>query len=52
MTVSGPATAVEEFVAGRTVWHQQLGSRASVTVADPLDFAAQARARGGTGHGG
>ncbi|HEY5352235.1 MAG TPA: ABC transporter ATP-binding protein [Streptosporangiaceae bacterium] len=46
MTVSGPATAVQEFVAGRTVWHQQrLGSRASVTIADPLDFAAQARAR-------
>ena len=46
MTVSGPATAVQEFVAGRTVWHRQrLGSRASVTIADPLDFAAQARAR-------
>ena len=46
MTVSGPATAVEEFVAGRAIWHQQrLGSRASVTVAGPLDFAAQARAR-------
>jgi ABC-2 type transport system ATP-binding protein len=46
MTVSGPATAVQEFVAGRTVRHQQrLGSRASVTIADPLDFAAQARAR-------
>ena len=46
MTVSGPATAVEEFVAGRAVWHRQrLGSRASVTVAGPLDLAAQARAR-------
>jgi ABC-2 type transport system ATP-binding protein len=46
MTVSGAATAVEEFVAGRTVWHRQrLGSRASVTIADPLDFAAQAQAR-------
>jgi ABC-2 type transport system ATP-binding protein len=46
MTVSGPATAVEEFVAGRAIWRQQqLGSRASVTVAGPLDFAAQARAR-------
>jgi ABC-2 type transport system ATP-binding protein len=46
MTVSGPATAVEEFVAGRTVWHRQrLGSRASVTIADSLDFAAQAQAR-------
>jgi ABC-2 type transport system ATP-binding protein len=46
MTVSGPVTAVEEFVAERPVWHRQrLGSRASVTVAGPLDFAAQARAR-------
>ena len=46
MTVSGPATAVEDFVTGRTVWHRQrLGSRASVTIADPLDPAAQARAR-------
>ena len=46
MTVSGPATAVGEFVAGRTVWHsQRLGSRASVTIADSLDFAEQARAR-------
>jgi ABC-2 type transport system ATP-binding protein len=46
MTVSGPATAVEEFVADRTVWHRQrLGSRASVTVADSLDFAEQAKAR-------
>ena len=46
MTVSGPATAVEEFAAGRAVWHRQrLGSRASVTFAGPLDLAAQARAR-------
>ena len=46
MTVSGPVTAVEEFVAGRTVWHrQQLGARASVTIADPLDLAAQGQAR-------
>ena len=46
MTVSGPATAVEEFVAGRPVWHRQrLGARASVTVAGPLAAAAQARAR-------
>jgi ABC-2 type transport system ATP-binding protein len=46
MTVSGPATAVEEFVAGRTVWHsQRLGSRASVTIADSLGFAEQAKAR-------
>ncbi|PZS40537.1 MAG: ABC transporter ATP-binding protein [Pseudonocardiales bacterium] len=46
MTVSGPATAVEEFVAGRTVWHRQrLGARASVTIADSLDFAEQAKAR-------
>lgn len=46
MTVSGPATAVEEFVAGRTVWHRQrLGARASVTIAESLDFAEQAKAR-------
>jgi len=46
MAVSGPAGAVDEFVAGRAAWHrQQLGGRASVTVAGPLDFAAQARAR-------
>ena len=46
MTVSGPATAVAEFVAGRTVWHEQrLGSRASVTISGTLDFAAQAHAR-------
>ena len=46
MTASGPATAVEEFAAGRAVWHRQrLGSRAAVTVAGPLDLAAQARAR-------
>jgi ABC-2 type transport system ATP-binding protein len=44
--VSGPATAVEEFAAGRAVWHRQrLGSRAAVTVAGPLDLTAQARAR-------
>ena len=46
MTVSGPASAVEEFMAGRPVWHRQrLGARATVTIAGPLDFAAQARAR-------
>ena len=46
MTVNGPADAVAKFVAGRTVWHRQrLGSRASVTIADPLDPAAQAQAR-------
>ena len=46
MTVSGPGSAVEEFVAGRPVWHRQrLGARATVTIAGPLDFAAQARAR-------
>jgi ABC-2 type transport system ATP-binding protein len=46
MTVSGPATAVAEFVAGRAVWQEKhLGSRASVTISEPLDFAAQARAR-------
>ena len=46
LTVSGPAAAVEEFVAGHPVWHRQrLGSRASVTIPGPLDVAAQARAR-------
>jgi ABC-2 type transport system ATP-binding protein len=46
VTVSGPAAAVEEFVAGRAVWRRQrLGSRVSVTVTGPFDFAAQARAR-------
>ena len=46
MTVSGPAIAVEEFVAGGPVWHRQrIASRASVVVPGPLDAAAQARAR-------
>jgi ABC-2 type transport system ATP-binding protein len=45
VTVSGPATAVEDFVAGRSFWHtQRLASRASVTMPGPFDFAAQARA--------
>ena len=44
-TVSGPATAVEEFIAGRRVLHRRsIGSRAAVTVADPLDAADKARA--------
>jgi ABC-2 type transport system ATP-binding protein len=46
MTVSGPASAVEQFVAGGPVWHRQaIASRASVVVPGPLDAAAQARAR-------
>jgi ABC-2 type transport system ATP-binding protein len=46
MTVSGPAIAVEEFVAGGRVWHRQrIASRASVVVPGPLDAAARARAR-------
>ena len=46
MTVSGPAIAVEEFVAGSPVWHRQaIASRASVIVPGPFDAAAQARAR-------
>jgi ABC-2 type transport system ATP-binding protein len=46
VTVSGPAIAVEEFVAGGQVWHRQrMASRASVVVPGPLDAAAQARAR-------
>ncbi|AUI60928.1 ABC transporter ATP-binding protein [Amycolatopsis sp. BJA-103] len=45
-TVSGPATAVESFVAGRRVLHRRkIGSRTSVTVADALDAAAKARAQ-------
>jgi len=46
MTVSGPAVAVDEFVAGGRVWHRQrIASRASVVVPGPLDEAARARAR-------
>jgi ABC-2 type transport system ATP-binding protein len=46
MTVSGPATAVEEFATGRPIWQRQrLGAHAALTVAGPLDSAAQARAR-------
>ncbi|MEQ7006019.1 ABC transporter ATP-binding protein [Actinopolymorpha sp. B17G11] len=45
VTVSGPGTAVEHFVAGRRVLHRRgIGSRVSVTVADPLDAADRARA--------
>ena len=45
VTVNGQAAAVEEFVAGRTVWHRQrLGGRAAVTVPGPFDDTAQARA--------
>ncbi|MGH3318577.1 MAG: ABC transporter ATP-binding protein [Streptosporangiaceae bacterium] len=45
-TVSGPAAAVEEFIAGRRVWHRQtIGSRTSVTVAGSLDDSDRARAR-------
>lgn len=44
-TVSGPVTAVEDFVAGRRVLHRRrIGSRASVTVAERLDAADKARA--------
>lgn len=46
VAVHGPASAVEEFVAGRAVRHRRrLGSRSSVTVAGPLDAADEARAR-------
>lgn len=46
VTVHGPAASVEEFVAGRAVrQRRRLGSRASVTVAGPLDAADEARAR-------
>jgi ABC-2 type transport system ATP-binding protein len=46
VTVSGQAAVVDEFVAGRAVWHRQrLGGRAAVTVPGPFDDVAQARAR-------
>jgi ABC-2 type transport system ATP-binding protein len=46
VTVSGQASVVDEFVAGRAVWHRQrLGGRAAVTVPGPFDDVAQARAR-------
>jgi ABC-2 type transport system ATP-binding protein len=46
ITVTGPATAVADFVAGRPVWRQQrLGSRSSVTMPVPPHFAEEARAR-------
>jgi ABC-2 type transport system ATP-binding protein len=44
--VSGPAIAVEEFVAGRPVWdRRRIASQASVVVAGPLDDTDRARAR-------
>ncbi|MEC3982239.1 ABC transporter ATP-binding protein [Amycolatopsis sp. H20-H5] len=44
-TISGPVTAVEDFVAGRRVLHRRsIGSRTSVTVSDYLDAADRARA--------
>jgi ABC-2 type transport system ATP-binding protein len=46
VTVSGQASVVDEFVAGRAIWHRQrLGGRAAVTVPGPFDDVAQARAR-------
>lgn len=46
VTVNGPVNAVEQFVSERSVWRRQrLGSRASVTIAGPLDAAEQARAQ-------
>ena len=45
-TVSGPVLAVDEFTAGRPVWHRRrLGSQASVVTVGQLDEAARARAR-------
>jgi ABC-2 type transport system ATP-binding protein len=45
VTVSGQTTAVEHFVAGRRVLHRRgIGSRVSVTIADPLDPADRAKA--------
>ena len=46
MTVSGPSTAVDEFVAGHAIWYRRrLGARSEVTVVGPFDFTEQARAR-------
>lgn len=46
VTVSGPAGAVEEFVAERRVLHRQsIGARSTVTVAGPVDQPDQALAR-------
>ncbi|MGN6681428.1 MAG: ABC transporter ATP-binding protein [Streptosporangiaceae bacterium] len=46
VTVSGQASVVDEFVAGRAIWHRQrLGGRAAVTVPGPFDDVALARAR-------
>ncbi|HVA22580.1 MAG TPA: ABC transporter ATP-binding protein [Candidatus Micrarchaeia archaeon] len=45
-TVSGTTPAVEEFVAGRTVWdRRRVGSQASLVVAGALDDGDRARAR-------
>lgn len=44
-TVTGPVTAVNEFTAGRSIWHRRdIGSRASVTMAGSLDAGDRARA--------
>lgn len=46
VSVSGPAIAVAEFAAGRTVWdRRRIGSQESVVVAGPLDDTDRARAR-------
>jgi ABC-2 type transport system ATP-binding protein len=45
-SVSGPAVAVAEFIAGRTVWNRRrVASLESVVVAGVLDEADRARAR-------
>jgi ABC-2 type transport system ATP-binding protein len=44
-SVSGPAIAVAEFTAGRTIWdRRRIGSQESVVVAGPLDDTGRARA--------
>ncbi len=46
VSVSGPAIAVAEFTAGRTVWdRRRVGSQESAVVAGALDDAARGRAR-------
>jgi ABC-2 type transport system ATP-binding protein len=45
-SISGPALAVEEFAAGRTIWsRRRAGSQESVVVVGALDDADRARAR-------
>lgn len=45
ITVSGPTSAVEAFVAGREIWHRRgIGNRSAVTITGPLDASGRAAA--------